>query len=165
MRYWLLLLLFCCGGVIAHEGHEHPPEPIVATTQQARFAAQSDAFELVGVVEEGGLRLYLDRFADNEPMTQGSIEVDLAGKSLSAQPQADGSFWVKTSAIPKSGTVALAFTVVADQQTDLLAANLQMPDVKATATPARFPAWLGWALVLLVGALVMLVLWWTGERK
>ena len=56
-----------------------PRPPAAVTTSNPRVAAQSDAYELVGVLRGGRLRVYLDRFATNEPVTDAKIAVTVGG--------------------------------------------------------------------------------------
>ena len=53
----------------ADTGHDNgtPHAPGVASLTAARVEAQSDLFEIVGVVENGTMTLFLDRFATNDP--------------------------------------------------------------------------------------------------
>ena len=57
------------GPAAAHEGHDHgaaaPPQ---VTTLAPRVEAASADFELVAVLRDGMLTIYLDRFADNAPV-------------------------------------------------------------------------------------------------
>ena len=60
-------------------GHDHGDEAPAAasSTVSPRISSHSDLFELVGVVENGEMKIYLDRYASNEPVTDAKIEVDL----------------------------------------------------------------------------------------
>ena len=49
------------------------------TTSNPRVAAQSDAYELVGILRGGRLAVYLDRFATNEPVTDAKLTVTVGG--------------------------------------------------------------------------------------
>ena len=54
---------------IAGDGHDHGDAAPAATgTALPRFAAVSETFELVGVLDGKQVTLYLDRFADNAPV-------------------------------------------------------------------------------------------------
>ena len=126
-----VVALFCLGfaalfqPAFAGPGHDHgPAAAAVAGTASPRVSAQSDLFELVGIVEGGELKIYLDRFATNEPVTDAKIEVDIGGKKSIATAQPDGSYSVKNDVFVKSAELALSFTVLQGQEADLLAGDL-----------------------------------------
>ncbi|MEY3201370.1 MAG: hypothetical protein RIR70_920, partial [Pseudomonadota bacterium] len=51
-RFFLLgALLALHGASLAHEGHDHSEAPPATTASTPRFAASSERFELVGVLE------------------------------------------------------------------------------------------------------------------
>ena len=72
------LVAFGLGGPVwAGGGHEHGDGPPAASsTASPRVSSHSDLFELVGVVEKGEMKIYLDRYATNEPVTDAKIEVE-----------------------------------------------------------------------------------------
>lgn len=75
---------------VAGEGHDHGDAPAAASgTALPRFTATSDQFELVGVINGKDVTLYLDGFADNQPVRDARIELTLAGSKLEAQKHGD----------------------------------------------------------------------------
>src|SRR5436305_842843 len=68
---------------LAHEGHEDAPAP-AATAGLPRLATTSDAYELVAVVDGERLTIYLDRFADNAPITDAGITVTINDETAAA---------------------------------------------------------------------------------
>ena len=148
----------------AGPGHDHgPAADAVAGTASPRVSAQSDLFELVGIVEGGELKIYLDRFATNEPVTDAKIEVDIAGKKSIAVAQSDGSYSVKSDVFAKPAELALSFTVLQGKEADLLAGDLVIAapaDDHAHSDAAK--PWRRWAayaggavLALFVGVFVI----------
>eukprot|EP01031_Cornospumella_fuschlensis_P048713 gene48713-59643_t len=66
----------------AGPGHDHGDEPAAAAAALPRVAAQSESFELVGILQPGGVMLiYLDRWADNAPV-DGALTVTLDGQEV-----------------------------------------------------------------------------------
>ena len=58
----------------AGEGHDHGEAPATPTgSALPRFAATSDTFELVGVLDGHDLTLWLDHAADNSPVEGASL--------------------------------------------------------------------------------------------
>ncbi|WP_374658486.1 hypothetical protein [Inhella sp.] len=130
-------LLLAADPVRAHGGDDAPPAAAGPTLP--RFAASSDLFELVGVLEGKTLTLWLDRSASNEPVTQAELELELLGQKLQAKPQADGRFVAELAAAPGEGVHAITVTLSAGEDSDLLAAEL---DLHAHAeAPAHASGW------------------------
>ncbi len=120
-------------------GHDHGDEAPQSTgISLPRFAATSDLFELVGVLDGKALTLYLDRAATNEPVPQASLELELAGAKLNPKPQPDGSFAVELAQAPGEGVHAVTATVTAGDDVDLLAGEL---DMHSAATPDEHAHW------------------------
>ncbi len=124
-------LLLVAHAALAHEGHDDAPKAAPGVTGAPRLAAHSDLFELVAVAEHGAMKLYLDRYASNEPVTDAKIEVESGNERGMATPNPDGSytFAAKMLATPKSGS--FTFTVIAGKDSDLLAGDLVVPDAAA----------------------------------
>lgn len=73
---------------MAGDGHDHGEAAPTATGPALpRFAAVSDLFELVGVLNGKQITLYLDRAADNSPVTEAQIELEIGGKKFKAARQ------------------------------------------------------------------------------
>jgi hypothetical protein len=116
-------------------GHDHgPPAP----TGQAppRFAAVTEAFELVGVLEGKHLTLYLDRAADNAPVTDAQIELEIAGVKFKAARHGTEEYEVTLTAEPKPGVLPITATVSVGTEMDLLAGELELHEAAhADASP------------------------------
>ena len=70
-------LLLGSSATWAGDGHDHgEAAPAPAAAALPRFAAVSDDFELVGVLNGQRLTLYLDHAADNRPVTDGELTLD-----------------------------------------------------------------------------------------
>ncbi|MEW6123239.1 MAG: efflux RND transporter periplasmic adaptor subunit [Pseudomonadota bacterium] len=142
---------------LAHEGHDHgAPPPPQALAQAPRTEAASADFELVAVLREGVLTLYLDRFGDNAPVAGAAIEVDTPEGTRAATEASPGTYQMPAPFLAAPGAHDLAFTVTAGDTADLLAATLLVPppapEGRAAPVEARFgglPGGVG--AVLLVG--------------
>ncbi len=137
----LCLLASITAPVAAHEGHDHAaPPPAVATTSTPRVAIQSDAYELVGVLSGDRLRLFLDRFASNEAVSDAAIAVTVGGDvEVRAEAAADGTYIVTSRKFTGHGPLELVFAVTAASGDDLLIGTLQLPAeiAPAASAPAR----------------------------
>jgi len=150
---------------LAGEGHDHGDAPApVAGPALPRFTAVSDLFELVGVVDGKNITPYLDRFTDNSPVKDATLELQLDGKAIPLEAHADGEFEATLQEALQPGVVSVTATVMAGQDTDLLAGELDLHDEGAdahdqTAGPGLPPyaGWLG-AGVLALGLVGFFVL-------
>jgi len=144
----------------AGEGHDHgDATPAPTGPALLRFAAVSEAFELVGVLEGRRLVLYLDRTADNAPVTDAQIELEIAGTKLKAEKH-DDAYDVMLAAAPKPGVLPITATVTAGKEVDLLAGELDLHEPAHAEEAAHVHSWkeyAGWAAAA-VAALVVLTL-------
>lgn len=154
----------------ADEGHEHGvAQPAAAGQALPRFAAVSEAFELLGVLDGRQLTLYLDRFADNTPVVGAQIELDISGVRYKAQAQGDDAYQLLLNDVPQPGVLAITATVAVGAQVDRLAAELDLhaadPADEADHAPA-WPRYAGWAAGgLLALAMGFLGLSWALRRR
>lgn len=154
-----LLLLGTLGlplAALAGDGHDHGDAPAAqAGPALPRFAATSDLFELVGVLDGKRLALYLDHAADNRPVKDAQLDLEFGGTKLAVQPHGEGEFEATLASEPGEGVVAVTATVVAGDASDLLAGSLDIhakahAERAATATPWKaYGAW-GAALAALL---------------
>jgi len=148
----------------ASPGHDHGDAPAAAIgTAAPRVTSHSDLFEVVGMVEGNELKIYLDRYATNEPVTDAKIEVEIGNIKGVAAAQADGSYSFKSDVFAKPGDLAVSFTVLAGKDADLLAGDLKIGNPaddhahhKAAKPWLRWAAYAGGALLLAAIAIVVL---------
>ena len=128
---------------VAGPGHDHGDETSAAVGGAAlpRFTAVSELFELVGVLKGRELTLYLDRSDTNAPVKDAKLEIEFAGAPLKLDPQGPGEFSVTLAAAPKPGVIPITATVIAGQETDLLAGNFDLHDSHADAKSAAPHGW------------------------
>ncbi len=150
----VFLLVTVAGLAMAGPGHEGGDQaPAAASTASPRIQAHSDLFELVGIVDNGQMTVYLDRYATNETLANARIEFEAGADKGVAQPQADGSYLIKFDALAKPGQLPFSFTVAAGKDTDLLAGDLEIngDPGHASAEPGRpWLRWLGYGLAMVV---------------
>jgi hypothetical protein len=90
---FIAILAFGSSRLLAHEGHDHEVVPTAAAQPGApRLEAASNSFEIVGVIQGGGLTIWLDRFETNEPVTDAIIDVDTPAGPQTATAQPDGTY-------------------------------------------------------------------------
>lgn len=153
----------------AGDGHDHGDAAPAATgTALPRFAAVSEAFELVGVLDGKQLTLYLDRFADNAPVRGAQIELDIAGARFKAEAskgqQGEGTYQVTLKDAPKPGVLPITATVTAGTEVDLLGGELDVHEEAHAEKPVHARSWkelAGWT----AGGLVALAVLVLGGRR
>ncbi|WP_201492476.1 hypothetical protein [Rubrivivax sp. A210] len=111
----------------AGDGHDHgDTAPVASGPALPRFAAVSETLELVGVLAGKQLTLYLDRLADNAPVRDAQIELEIAGAKFKAQKHGDDVYEVVLADAPKPGVLPITATVTAGNEVDLLAGELDI---------------------------------------
>jgi hypothetical protein len=140
------------------DDHSHPPTAAGASGALPRFAATSDAFELVGVLEGTELTLYLDRAADNSPVKDAQLHLEVGGTKVEVKAHADGEFRAMLAQLPRPGIVPVTATVIAGADSDLLAGELDLQTAEH-ADPAHRHTWkeyAGW-IAAAMGTIALLV--------
>ena len=164
------LSLVAGSSALADAGHDHGDAPPAATgSASPRVSTHSDLFELVGIVKQNKMTIYLDHFGTNEPITKAEIEVEITADKapikIKAVAETDGTFSVTNDILEKAGSYALSFTVSAGKDTDLLAGEVKIGSESKAAgmaddhahdhvhTPrAKYAGFAGIALGLLAAA-------------
>jgi hypothetical protein len=132
----------------SHEGHDDatPVASAMPGTNIPRIEAQSELFEIIGVVQNGLMTLFLDRYATNEPVADA----------------------FRNAALNQPGQIPVTFTITAGRDSDLLAGDLVVGDPDAAAGhTSSGPWWKRWSwaaggLVLLVG---IAIAWWSRRKR
>lgn len=123
---------------MAHEGHDHADDAQSALTGSAypRVVAKSDQYELVGIVKDGRMLIYLDQAATNAPVADAKVNVTIGdGTSADAEPGANATY---TVAFPATAarSVEVVFNLTAGSGDDLLVGALTFP-APAALVPAK----------------------------
>ncbi len=170
-----LLALGCTGAVAAPGAHgpngEHLDAPV--TTQQAsaapRLELQSELYELVGVLGGGEFSMLIDRFATNEPLRKGKVQLESGSLKADAKLHDDiGDFSIDDPAMLKllssPGEHPVVVTIMNGDESDLLTGTLV---VKGGNSEAHGHGFLEENRVWLVaGVLVLiLILAWAARRR
>ena len=139
-----LILVWSTSG--AHEGEDHGEAKGAPVTISflPRTEAASDNFELVAVLRDGALQIYLDRRRSNEPIVDAAITVETPNGSVEATAEPDGTYRLPAPWAAAPGRYDLMFTVVAGGTADVLTASLQVPAAAAsgqTASPSQSGGW------------------------
>jgi cobalt-zinc-cadmium efflux system membrane fusion protein len=154
----------------SHEGHDDatPVASAMPGTNIPRIEAQSELFEIIGVVQNGLMTLFLDRYATNEPVADAKIDIEAGPLKGSAQSNPDGTYTFRNAALNQPGQIPVTFTITAGRDSDLLAGDLVVGDPDAAAGhTSSGPCWKRWSwaaggLVLLVG---IAIAWWSRRKR
>lgn len=145
----------------ADAGHDHGPAPAaMGGSALPRFTAESDDFELVGVLKGQQLALYLDHASDNRPVRDAKLELEIGGIKVAVKARGEGEFEAALAQPLKPGVISVKATVVAGAQSDLLAGDWEIfTNTPADANPGR-PAWKTYGAWGAGGLLTLVLLGW-----
>ena len=165
VAFSLATLLLLPRWAMAAGGHDHGEGAQAAMgAALARFAAVSELFELVGVLNGKQITLYLDRAADNSPITEAKIELEIDGKKYQAAKRGSEEFEVVLPQAPKSGVLPITATVIAGADTDLLVGELDIHEVAHADAAAHGLSWQPYAAWAAGGMAVLALLLSVGRR-
>ena len=131
----------------AGDGHDHGDAPAVtAGSTLPRFAATSELFELVGVLDGKHLTLWLDHAADNSPVKDAKLELELGGIKVPVKVHGEGEFEATLAKPLTPGEFPVAATVYAGEEADLLAGDFDIHAEAEAAEAAHTHGWQEYAL-------------------
>lgn len=127
---------------IAGPGHDHGAVNLSpAAAPSPRFVAGSTDYQLVGIVEGDVLVLYLDRFADNEPVITAKLEITIGDTPLNAQVQKNGTYEVASGLLKTPGEHSIIANITDGESTDLLVGALTIPKIQGAPYPPDHTLW------------------------
>lgn len=121
----------------AHVGHDHGETSQRAATAAPRIEAHSEDYELLGALNGTRLRIWLDRFASNEPVAGARLAVESGSFKADARELEPGVYEVDLGTLAQPGRLPLIFAVFAKPADDLLEGELEIPAVAPAAPAAR----------------------------
>lgn len=151
----------------AGDGHDHGDAPATtAGPALPRFAAASGLFELVGVLDGQRLTLWLDHAADNSPVKDARLELELGGVKVPVTAHGEGEFEATLARPLAAGEIPVAATILAGERAELLAGDL---DIHAPAEATAASHAHGWQAVALwtatAGAALAGLAWLIRRRR
>ena len=120
-----IFLLISSSVALAGPGHDHGESTATAspTVFVPKVTIESDLAELVAVVEGRQLRIYLDAWADNQPL-DASLNLELNGTPVEAKRLEVGLFEVPLDQFLQQKQLSVVATVTLKDKVDLLAGDL-----------------------------------------
>lgn len=165
---WILVLLMP-RFVFAHGGEDHGDEaraPVSLFASGSALELKSPDVELLGVLQDGKLTVFADRYATNEPILNAKIELESDGRKLQLLATKDGSYTAAADWLKQPGTHEVVVSVEATGLEDLLIGTLQIPGLRTDEAHGR--AWLDygkWAAGGITGAIALLALFKRIRRR
>lgn len=158
---------------LAHGDEPHGDEPHPPGTEAPagpRFEAATEAFEIVGRLEDGALTLFINRFETNEPVARAKVELESGDRKATAAYRDDAGSYVVSEpkfvqALAQPGTHPMVVTVTAGDEADLLEATLNMTPPAGDAAPAERPVSVTAALAGTLGLGVLGAGVWVVRRR
>ena len=129
-RVVLLFFISVSLGVFAHAGPGHDHDHGASLSAQSkkptnpRVTMMSDTYELVGILKDHALQIYLDRRSDTSPVTTAKIELTINGSSIAAKPQPDGSYLVESPVLDAHEKLEVVASITSGEMSDLLVGTL-----------------------------------------
>ncbi len=148
------------------DGHTHAaPEPLPTVSMSPRAAAATEEFEMVAVLEDKHLVVYLDRYASNEPVAGAKVEIEGGGLQGVAAESTPGIYLLNLAAALPPAKHGLTISIEAGDSADLLTATLDTSSAAPAAAHAHYwSEWIVWGLAALL-LLVSLALLAARRRK
>src|SRR5512134_1696325 len=135
----LLALLLIPQAALAHgdEDHGNAPHATLAAPVSTgpRFEAATPEVEVVAVLQDEDLVLYLDRYATNEPIANAAVEIESGPNKAIARPIAEGTYSARADWLARPGKHPVVVTIQADDVSDLVTGTLEIQS--ASPPPAQ----------------------------
>src|SRR5215203_5018882 len=132
----------------AHEGHDHDDsaKTALAISTYPRVVAQSELYEIVGILKNDRLTIYIDSLSSNEPATGTKVAVAIGGGDpVNGEPADNRTYTVPVPSSADSESVDMVFNVTAGGADDLLIGTLNLSGRSVgAATRSDQRLWLGW---------------------
>ncbi|MBR0813327.1 efflux RND transporter periplasmic adaptor subunit [Bradyrhizobium diazoefficiens] len=132
----LASLMLGCAGSGAHEGHDHGEAnkaPVVSSAYP-RVVARSELYEIVGILRNNQLSIYLDDAVTNEPVSDATLQVTVGDANAVEASKAGSGLYTLAMPGHPAGSVEVIFSVSAQKGDDLLVDSLTAPQ---PASPPR----------------------------
>jgi hypothetical protein len=127
------MTVLICGLILsavswAHGDDDHgaAPHPAALVPAGASAETASRDFEVLASMDGETLTVYLNHFATNQPVAKAEIEVESGAFKAKRNAVSAGVYQASAAPLAKVGEHALALTVLAGEQADLLDATLKV---------------------------------------
>ncbi|MBN8966881.1 MAG: efflux RND transporter periplasmic adaptor subunit [Rhizobiales bacterium] len=133
----LLVLTVSLSGSLAHEGHDHGNDEKTAVVSSAfpRVTARSDLYEVVGILKNGELSIFIDDAVSNEPVTDAKLQVTIGDAVAVDAKRAPDGYTVALPDPNRRGSVEVIFAINAEKGDDLLVDSFTLMPQPAETNP------------------------------
>jgi cobalt-zinc-cadmium efflux system membrane fusion protein len=108
----------------ANAGSEHKgggdAATVLATPGVAHISAQSEGYQIIGMLKDGLLTLDLKRTPEGLPVTDAKIELTIDGETGLAAAREAGNYTYRSAALGKEGEREVIISITDGSKTDLL---------------------------------------------
>lgn len=114
---------------LAHEGHDHGDDEksAVASSAFPRVTARSDLYEVVGILKNGELSVFIDDAVSNEPVTDAKLQVTIGDAAAIEAKRASNGYTVALPDPTRAGSVEVIFSINGGKGDDLLVDSFTLP--------------------------------------
>lgn len=125
----LAVLLLSLSISFGHEGHDHGDEKKSAVVSSAftRVTARSDLYEVVGILKNGELSIFIDDAVSNEPITDAKLQVTIGDTAAVEAKRTPSGYAVALSDPSRTGSVEVIFSINGRKGDDLLVDSFMLP--------------------------------------
>ena len=163
-QYLATALLTVAFSAFGHGGEDHgaPPAALIQSVAP-RASAASDDFEIVAVLEDRKLVVYVDRFASNEPVAGARVEAEGDASAVLglAGETSPGTYVIHLAADFPAARHPLTISIETSDNADLLSLLLDTSQPEDAAAHSHdWSEWTVWILatvLLLAGAGLLLL--------
>lgn len=156
----IALSLTIASATYAGPGHGEEKPTTAQTQSLPRFYAESDLYEVVGVINGKEITLYLDRYSSNELVKGAKVEIELEGFKISSEPHGDGEYLFRLKNKIKDQPTAITITIN-DDVTDILAATIDLSSFERSS----LITWKSAIKILLYFSLLMAIAYLSYRKK
>ena len=130
-------LLFGLSVSFAHEGHDHGDDEKTAVVSSAfpRVTARSDLYEVVGILKNGELSVFIDDAVSNEPVTGAKLQVTIGDAAAIEAERTPNGYTVALPDPSRTGSVEVIFAINAEKGDDLLVDSFTLTLQPAQTSP------------------------------
>jgi len=149
---------------ISYAGPGHGPgdeKPNQQAQTLPRFYAESDLYELVGVIRDRQITLYLDRYATNEAVKGASIDVEVDGAKVAAKPHGDGEYLIELKNKIKDQPTPISITINDGGELDVLVSTIDLSQFENSSVMN----WKTWLKLLVLMCFVAGVVYWSYRNR
>ncbi len=130
-----LFLITPIPSAFAHGGDEAGEVTGEVAPALPRFEAANERFEVVGRVQSDELKIWLDDFATNAPITGAKIEVSVGGRKVAAELEADGTHAIAFPEADKPGSYPISLSILGAGAPVLMGGTLVIGEEEAQSEP------------------------------